>query len=278
MPRNRAINFTENEQWLLERASKFHVDFPAEFPKIKQLVKKHSIEEFRDDDEALEGLIRHRLGRIVYGMTRRYRDPEYTKNISYLKKLTADVAINLDKLAESMLRLDDIHTEDFGNAIAAYEKLKLEVFVSKNRGNDMFSEVLLEIESMSRKAQLIAIGVRGITAPESKSEGRSRPRLPYLRPTTLLMKEWEALTGKGVVAPKGITEGEADQPSTEFIRLALKMIDPKVTAANTITSIKTALATNKKIKALTANKPIAADILLQILKESSSPKKSEDPT
>jgi hypothetical protein len=142
----------------------------------------------------------------------------------------------------------------------------------------LFSEVLLEIESMSRKAQLIAIGVRAITAPERKSEGRSRPRLPYLRPTTLLMKEWEALTGKGVVAPKGITEGEADQPSTEFIRLALKIIDPKVTAANTITSIKTALATNKKIKALTANKPIAADILLQILKESSSPKKSEDPT
>jgi hypothetical protein len=236
------------------------------------------IEEFRDNDEALEKLLRYRLGRIVYGMKCRYRDPEYVQNISDLKKLTADVAVNLDKLAESMLCLDDIHTEDFGNAIAAYERLKLEVFVSKNRGNDMFSEVLLEIESMSRKAQLIAIGVRGITAPESKSEGRSRPRLPFLRPTTLLMKEWEALTGKGVVAPKGITEGEADQPSTEFIRLALKMIDPKVTAANTITSIKTALATNKKIKALTANKPTATDILLQILKENAAPEKSEDPT
>jgi hypothetical protein len=151
MPRNRAINFTENEQWLLERASKFHVDFPAEFPKIKQLVKKHSIEEFRDDDEALEGLIRHRLGRIVYGMTRRYRDPEYTKNISYLKKLTADVAINLDKLAESMLRLDDIHTEDFGNAIAAYEKLKLEVLCRKIGGMICFRKYFLKSRACRAK-------------------------------------------------------------------------------------------------------------------------------
>jgi hypothetical protein len=279
MPRNQALDFTEYEQWLLERASKFHVDFPAEFPKIKQLVKTHSIEQFRDDDEALEGLIRHRLGRIVYGMTRRYRDPEYEKNISDLKKVTAAAGVNLDKIAEGILRLDEVHTEDFGNTIGGLAEVGLDAFSSESLGHQMTSDVLVALKTMSRKAKLIAAVVKWIAMFEDKPVGRSRPTLPYLRPTLLLMEEWVTLTGTPVVAPKGFVSGEATQPSTEFIRLALKMIDPKVTAANTISSIKRALITNKKVTASASNRSgTAGEIVLQILKELGSPGKSQDPT
>jgi hypothetical protein len=131
MQPDQAPDSAEHREWLLNNVFAFDVDFRDEFRKIQQLVKKHAIAEFGDNGDALEKLLRYRLGRIVYGMKCRYRDPEYAKNISELKKLSAVVAVNLDKLAESILRLDDIHTEDFGNAIAAYEKLRLDVFVSK---------------------------------------------------------------------------------------------------------------------------------------------------
>jgi hypothetical protein len=60
------------------------------------------------------------------------------------------------------------------------------------------------------------------------------------------MDLWERLTGKKIVTPKDHAPGkrskaEAAQPSTEFVRLGLKMIDPKITVANTITLIKRAL-------------------------------------
>jgi hypothetical protein len=64
------------------------------------------------------------------------------------------------------------------------------------------------------------------------------------------MDLWERLTGAEIVTPKGVAIGknkpEATQPSTEFVRLGLKMIDPNITPANTMTLIKRVLAEKKE--------------------------------
>lgn len=85
---------------------------------------------------------------------------------------------------------------------------------------------------------------------EVKPEGRSRPRLPYYVPAAQLMHLWEEYTHTKVVTPKGAAKGrestEAAQPSTEFVRIGLTMIDPKVSTANAMTLIKRVLSDRAK--------------------------------
>ena len=82
---------------------------------------------------------------------------------------------------------------------------------------------------------------------------KGRPPVPYVLAAYELIELWEALTGRKAVYPKGSAKGEDDeceavQPSTEFIRLALKMIDPDVTNAQVITCLKHVFDINKNRK------------------------------
>ena len=89
------------------------------------------------------------------------------------------------------------------------------------------------------------------------------------------MEIWERYTKSPVVAPKGGAKGkkgakEASQPSTEFVRLCLKMIDPKVTVANTHTSIKNVLAVRRQYPGVPLYQLIAspdAQVLKKVLRK-----------
>jgi hypothetical protein len=277
MPSDLTSESPEHRQCLLEKVFKFDVDFPDEIAQIQQLLKRHALVDCSDE------VLRYELGQIVYRI-RRYRDPGYAKNISDLEEHTAAAAIALGKAAANFARLDSLHKETFGDAIAGFASYGIDAFSSANAGLQLYQEIIFELEKMSRKAQLVAFSVKGIRAFESKQAGRSRPKLPYLMPTLRFIELWEALTGAKVVAPKGVAKDHgkdgkgAIQPSTEFIRLALKMIDPKITAANAITSIKNALAANKETKRLLSDRRGSCpEILLEIMKEIRASKKSKDP-
>jgi hypothetical protein len=109
-------------------------------------------------------------------------------------------------------------------------------------------EILNEIRFAHLKLMRLKAGLRVARSPESRGEGRTRPRLPYLMPMVELLRLWTVLTQKKVVTPRGTAIAknaavvEAIQPSTEFVRLALRMIDPSVTLPNVMTSIKNAMA------------------------------------
>jgi hypothetical protein len=102
-----------------------------------------------------------------------------------------------------------------------------------------------KVKETSILMSVIQAFLKFITAETSKSD-RGRPSLPYIIPTVQLMILWSDLTGRSVVTPKRKTRGakksgESEQPSTEFVRLCLSMIDPKVSLSNAETSIKKAL-------------------------------------
>jgi len=108
-----------------------------------------------------------------------------------------------------------------------------------------FANELDQIQLTRARLLRLKFGLIGATGAERKAEGRSRPRLPFLIPTLELMELWESITEQKVVSPKGMSASksgaEAVQPSTEFIRLGLTMIEPTVTLSNVFTSIKNAI-------------------------------------
>ncbi len=111
-----------------------------------------------------------------------------------------------------------------------------------------------DLENAQLTLSFFRLALQFATYFEAKPEGRSRPPLPYFVPTVQFMDMWERHTQTKVVAPKGVATGkrnseEATQPSTEFVRLGLKMIDPNISAANTMTLMKRALADRKTYKA-----------------------------
>jgi hypothetical protein len=84
--------------------------------------------------------------------------------------------------------------------------------------------------------------------------GRGDKQAYYFVPTVPLIELWESVAGKKVPTPKKIPEAShggkkqtfiSKQPSTEFIRIALRMIDPTITDAQVFTAIKRALKMNE---------------------------------
>jgi hypothetical protein len=222
---------------LVSTVFKFDDDFPDEFRKIKRLLAKVSV-------PVEDAVLRYELGRIVYRLQKRYRDPQYGINISKLEKQTATAALALGEARKSFELLDLVHLKLFESVLSTVP-------------HGIFSRakavaILDDIDRMAMKMEFITVAISFIATFEKKPDRRSRPTLPYRMTTWHVVNLWETLTGQPVVTPRGISKGhgenaEAIQPSTEFVRLALKMIDPNVTTANVITSIRNILAAKKKM-------------------------------
>jgi hypothetical protein len=252
---------------LVERVFKFDDEHPKEFQKLKSLVVDHAI---AFDEEAL----RYELGDIVYSYSRRHRGSDYAANIALVEKHAAAAASALSQAHKALLGIDGNHIRLFNWMIAT---------VVPELAQDLqFPKLINETELLAIKAESIGFTARIISSPEAKPDGRSRPTLPYQAPTADLIELWEELTGKPVVTPKGTAKGskgerEALQPSTEFVRLALKMIDPKVTAANAITSIKKALSARKEAARLPRSDRRGAERVLEIMRRITPSKPTKDP-
>jgi hypothetical protein len=100
-------------------------------------------------------------------------------------------------------------------------------------------------------------GISIVTDHPGKKRTRGQPAIPFWRETLKFLYIWESLTGLPVLtakgkltAQRGKTEGK--QPSTEFIRLCLKMIMPGITLANVCTLINRAREIKKENKLIFA--------------------------
>jgi hypothetical protein len=236
-------DITERDR-LVSTVFKFDVDFPDEFRKIERLFAQVSV-------PVEDAVLRYELGRIVYRLQERYRDPQYGINISKLEKQTATAALALREARKSFELLDFVHLKLFESVLSTVPH------DSTLNSTEIFSgakaaAILDEMDKMAMKMEFITVAISFIAIFERKKPlRRSRPRLPYRMPTWHLVNLWKTLTGQQVVTPKGTSPRgenvEAIQPSTEFVRLALKMIDPNVTTANVFTSIRTVLAAEKKM-------------------------------
>jgi hypothetical protein len=224
--------------FILKGALLLERDFPDEYRAIRAIVSKVAPSAIAEENDQL----RAELVDIVYGYRRDRPRSEYRNEAVQLED---KIKVLIDDL-ESVLRMIEKLDSHYNRRMVEFmTKNPLEDDANYNLGH-----VLRDLEKAQFVASYFRLAISFATYFEAKPSGRSRPPLPQFVPTVQLMDLWERLTGIEIATPKGVAAGkskpEAVQPSTEFVRLGLKMVDPKITVANTMTLIKRALAEKRK--------------------------------
>jgi hypothetical protein len=120
--------------------------------------------------------------------------------------------------------------------------------IPKNIDNDELFKILSWVQTVFL---FLSLATALSTSVSEAPKRRGRPGSKHVFPAIQLIQLWEKTTAekigrlKPVPTPKK-NQGLIDQPSTEFIRIALKMIDPKINEAKTFTAIKHALETQEE--------------------------------
>jgi hypothetical protein len=190
---------------------------------------------------------------------------EYRKSADQLADDIMDLIDKLSATLHAMSKLDGVYNQrivDFMTQIPLFDE-----------PNYNLGHVHRDLENAQLTLSFFRLALHFATHFEAKPEGRSLKwtPLPYFVPTVQFMDMWERYTHTKIVAPKGVAAGkrkseEATQPSTEFVRLGLKTIDPNISAANTMTLIKRVLADRKKYKGKPLTVLIATPELQDLLK------------
>jgi len=231
------------EDFFLSGAFDLERDFPEEYPAMRAIVSKVAPLVIAEENDQL----RDELADFAYGYRRDRPRSEYRKQATQLEDKLKEVIDNLDSVLRMIENLDSHYNR---RMVDFMTKSPLDDDVNYNLGH-----ILRDLENAQTVASYFRFALHFATHFEAKKSGRSRPSLPQFVPAVQLMDLWERLTGTEIVTPKGAAAGknkpEATQPSTEFVRLGLKMIDPKITVANTMTLIKRALAEKKKSRLTT---------------------------
>jgi hypothetical protein len=221
----------------------FEADFPDEYDSLRALLTERlGLSQLAADPD-----FRGELGEIVYSHRREYPTQ---KNRRLAEQLGDDI---METIKEVSASLDAIRNLDgfYNKRIVEFMKAASPLYAEQNYN---IGHVLRDLENAIDALGRYRLALTYAFYFEAKPQGRSRPPLPYYVQTVQLMDMWKRYARSKVVAPKGTGSGrrkseEATQPSTEFVRLGLKMIDQKVSAANTMTLIKRVLADQKKYKA-----------------------------
>ena len=216
---------------LLEKVFRFTDDHPEEYEAVRKLVAKATDNQFPEDE------LHYQLGVVVYSHRLDTRGNYLYRANSIIAKID-NLEITLLGLEHDLSQMDGIHAS------------RASKFFGANYPHLHLTPIRESLPPLRNSMIALREGVRAAIETEKRPSGRSRPQLPNLAPTAELADAWERLTGLPILAPKGTAPSrkskEATQPSTEFIRLGLKMIDPNTTIANTMTLIKRVRALAKK--------------------------------
>ena len=190
-------------------------------------------------------VIQLNLSEIVY----RHRN-RHSRTVGYFDRIRRSIqsaeaaADHIDKIVDCLINLDAAQRDVF---MFTVNKLSL------GRYDDALGDFVRHVLEAQLTMQLFSRALRISTMEPFELRHKGRPRVRYVPAVFDLIRLWELLTGKKAVYPKGSAKGkgglyEAVQPSTEFIRLALEMIDPDITNAQAITCLKYVFDINKRMK------------------------------
>src|SRR5262249_22306644 len=154
-----------------------------------------------------------------------------------------DAAMLLGKLHTQIEAVDGEYLEASYDMIVDTMSDAEKDWLSQACRNRRESDLTILMHFTKYLLQGLSLSLSDLTDRPQKDRERGKPALPYVYVTLRLMRAWSFLTGEEVAGTKDklpgsdTEEDEGWQPSTEFIRLVLKMIDPKITLANAKTCI-----------------------------------------
>jgi hypothetical protein len=206
----------------------------------------------RNKAEISEEELKLRLGDIIYVARRLHNDEDYRNNLVRCINNAATAGKRLGELHDGILRLEFIHMDAGFQLVLSAGCAETESVLKATQVANGRGQLLWLIKFMSGLVESIGISLSLITQQPETKRGRGYPALPYHQETCELLQLWLVITGKAAVTPKGKAKGHAGkeegvQDSTEFIRLCLEMIDPKMTVSNAHTLIKNAMKTKRGV-------------------------------
>jgi hypothetical protein len=238
----------------------FYGEFEKQFDEIWKLLRGGTVKslagELAKDDVAI------RLSEIVAFNQRRYdpaafrehlskrfaSDPQVPVEGSYFDLVKRGIraaeaaAENLEVFVASFLAFDPLHFNqilEFSNALS--------VGSGMSSREMKFPNYLKSLLVTGGRLKLLAVAMQSVTGQSLQKPGRGRPRSIYVSVAIELAILWEELTGSAIVTPKSRRQDKAvlrpgsPQPSTQFIWLAIQMVDPEVTLQKTETAIRSAM-------------------------------------
>ncbi len=150
----------------------------------------------------------------------------------------------LQATADRFRFIDIVHVEQIAIAAEAIPNNPLKD-LDANTAQRRLAETMRYLAALYAAIQL---GTGILHVPR----GRGRAADKHLLAALELADLWEELSGKPVVTPRSPERGRKDQgefaqPSSEFIRLTLGIIDPEVTNSQVVTAIRSAMGLQKEL-------------------------------
>jgi hypothetical protein len=237
-----AVDFDE---WDRLYAALFGIDTasPVEYRKLKELLSKHQTRIITDEE------IKADIGKIIYTAKSLHKDKTYRDNLVQCIDSSTAVANLIGQLYSNMRGLDPDYLEaclDMAlDTFSPYERKMFRLFHTTNNNDRLV--IMMYFTQYVLKG--IGLGLSCLTQRPEKKRGRGQPPVPYVLETWKLILLWHSWTGKSALTPKKLAklsygEDQGHQPSTEFVRLCLKMIDPEITPAE----VRTCITNAKKIE------------------------------
>jgi hypothetical protein len=203
-------------------------DLQDNYQKAKRLVQKHN--HIISDDE-----FSFHLGEIVY-LHRKRQEPAYNTKLDEFVSSAKVAAQQVGSIWEGLAQLDHGYREivlAIASRSISPSVVTMPSGVLKRRAQ-LAKLIAIAEHITSAFHQAAAAGVVLIRDTPSPT----KPKTRYTFEAYKLSELWFFFTGEQVVYPRPV-EGEASpHDSTEFVRLGIKMIDPKSKRAQADTSMK----------------------------------------
>jgi hypothetical protein len=235
-------------------------DFKAEFPQgVAQMCNLAPLQAKPDLVDDLLLMVEE-----IVGLGRRRLEADHVERILQSIRSSKDAADKIPAIAEALGKMD---AEQLESVLSIATELFPRPFF-KNQDPIGLYRLLLDFRTL---LVTLHAAIQWGTGIVDQPRRRGRPSSPYVNATFKLIEAWEAVTAeqswkdspvlvvKPAPTPKRLEVRDrkivTKQPSTEFIRIALRMIDPDITDAQVFTAIKNALALRDEIYGFIRTKP-----------------------